>query len=70
MFVFFLLLVLILYVFALLGVDLFGGYIKIDGDDQICVDISKTECKSPRYNFDNFLEALITCFIIMIGEDW
>ncbi len=70
MFVFFLLLILILYVFALLGVDLFGDKIKIDRDDQICFGEKLKECKSPRYNFDTFLDALITCFIIMIGEDW
>lgn len=70
MFVFFLLLVLILYVFALLGVDLFGDKIKIDGDEQICFGEKLKGCKSPRYNFDTFFDALITCFIIIIGEDW
>ncbi|XP_068930637.1 voltage-dependent L-type calcium channel subunit alpha-1S isoform X1 [Petaurus breviceps papuanus] len=53
-----LLLFLFIIIFALLGMQLFGG--KYDFDD--------TEVR--RSTFDNFPQALISVFQILTGEDW
>ncbi|KAK1786939.1 hypothetical protein P4O66_017313 [Electrophorus voltai] len=53
-----LLLFLFLIIFALLGMQLFGG--KFNFDD--------TQMK--RSTFDTFPSALLTCFQILTGEDW
>ncbi|XP_072853564.2 voltage-dependent L-type calcium channel subunit alpha-1S isoform X1 [Pogona vitticeps] len=52
------LLFLFMVIFALLGMQLFGG--KFDFDD---VEIR-------RSTFDNFPQALITVFQVLTGEDW
>uniref|UniRef100_A0A8C6QU19 Voltage-dependent L-type calcium channel subunit alpha n=1 Tax=Nannospalax galili TaxID=1026970 RepID=A0A8C6QU19_NANGA len=53
-----LLLFLFIIIFALLGMQLFGG--RYDFED--------TEVR--RSNFDNFPQALISVFQILTGEDW
>ncbi|XP_074173205.1 voltage-dependent L-type calcium channel subunit alpha-1S isoform X1 [Rhinolophus sinicus] len=53
-----LLLFLFIVIFALLGMQLFGG--RYDFED--------TEV--PRSNFDNFPQALISVFQVLTGEDW
>ncbi|XP_050767548.1 voltage-dependent L-type calcium channel subunit alpha-1S isoform X1 [Gymnogyps californianus] len=53
-----LLLFLFIIVFALLGMQLFGG--KFDFEDM----------KVRRSTFDNFPQALISVFQILTGEDW
>ncbi|NXI54348.1 CAC1S protein, partial [Chloroceryle aenea] len=53
-----LLLFLFIIVFALLGMQLFGG--KFDFEDM----------EVRRSTFDNFPQALITVFQILTGEDW
>ncbi|CAF1094276.1 unnamed protein product [Rotaria sordida] len=55
-----LLLFLFIVIFALLGMQMFGG--KFDR-------IFEVEEK-PRNNFDSFWNALITVFQILTGEDW
>ncbi|CAF0765433.1 unnamed protein product [Adineta ricciae] len=55
-----LLLFLFIVIFALLGMQMFGG--KFD-------QIFQVEEK-PRNNFDSFWGALITVFQILTGEDW
>ncbi|UJR22467.1 hypothetical protein I4U23_025525 [Adineta vaga] len=55
-----LLLFLFIVIFALLGMQMFGG--KFD-------EIFTVEEK-PRNNFDSFWGALITVFQILTGEDW
>ncbi|KAK6640591.1 Voltage-dependent calcium channel type D subunit alpha-1 [Polyplax serrata] len=54
-----LLLFLFIVIFALLGMQVFGG--KFDFDS--------TEPK-PRHNFDSFWQSLLTVFQILTGEDW
>ncbi|XP_014661450.1 PREDICTED: muscle calcium channel subunit alpha-1-like [Priapulus caudatus] len=52
-----LLLFLFILIFALLGMQLFGGKFNFaDG--------------TPRSNFDSFIQALLTVFQILTGEDW
>ncbi|XP_067324071.1 voltage-dependent L-type calcium channel subunit alpha-1S isoform X2 [Anolis sagrei] len=52
------LLFLFISIFALLGMQLFGG--KFDFDDE----------EIRRSTFDNFPQALITVFQVLTGEDW
>ncbi|XP_033105567.1 voltage-dependent L-type calcium channel subunit alpha-1D-like [Anneissia japonica] len=54
-----LLLFLFILIFALLGMQVFGG--KFNFDDMK---------EKPRSNFDNFWQALFTVFQILTGEDW
>ncbi|CAH2272891.1 voltage-dependent P Q-type calcium channel subunit alpha-1A [Pelobates cultripes] len=51
------LLFLFIVVFALLGMQLFGGQFNFDE-------------KTPSTNFDNFPAAIMTVFQILTGEDW
>ncbi|KAJ8411970.1 hypothetical protein AAFF_G00142370 [Aldrovandia affinis] len=53
-----LLLFLFLIIFALLGMQLFGGKYNFD------------ETQTKRSTFDTFPQALLTCFQILTGEDW
>ena len=53
------LLCLFLIVFALLGMQVFGGSFIFDGEDNI-----------PSANFDSFGPAFLTVFQILTGEDW
>uniref|UniRef100_A0A3B3S5J0 Voltage-dependent L-type calcium channel subunit alpha n=1 Tax=Paramormyrops kingsleyae TaxID=1676925 RepID=A0A3B3S5J0_9TELE len=53
-----LLLFLYLTIFALLGMQLFGGKFNFD------------ETQTKRSTFDSFPAALLTCFQILTGEDW
>ena len=69
MFIFFILLFIVLFVFSLLGVDLLNNKIKINSQGLI-VPPNTPDSVSTRFNFDNFLNALITCFLIMIGDNW
>lgn len=54
-----LLLFLFIVIFALLGMQVFGGKFNI----------VETEAK-PRHNFDSFWQSLLTVFQILTGEDW
>lgn len=54
-----LLLFLFIVIFALLGMQLFGGKFNFD----------ETQAK-PRSNFDTFWQSLLTVFQILTGEDW
>lgn len=52
------LLFLFIVIFALLGMQVFGGRFNSE------------EWEKPRYNFDNFYQSLLTVFQILTGEDW
>ena len=52
------LLFLILGVFALLGMQLFGGKFAVEFEP------------TPQQNFDTFVPAFLTVFQILTGEDW
>ncbi|KAJ8047198.1 Voltage-dependent L-type calcium channel subunit alpha-1C [Holothuria leucospilota] len=54
-----LLLFLFILIFALLGMQLFGGKFNFNPKEM-----------KPRSNFDNFWQALFTVFQILTGEDW
>ncbi|OAF71883.1 Voltage-dependent L-type calcium channel subunit alpha-1S [Intoshia linei] len=54
-----LLLFLFIVIFALLGMQLFGGRFNFDKD-----------VLKPRSNFDSFCQSFITVFQVLTGEDW
>ncbi|XP_030377282.1 voltage-dependent calcium channel type D subunit alpha-1 isoform X2 [Scaptodrosophila lebanonensis] len=54
-----LLLFLFIVIFALLGMQVFGGKFNFDG-----------KIEKSRSNFDSFWQSLLTVFQIMTGEDW
>lgn len=54
-----LLLFLFIVIFALLGMQVFGGKFNFDSTQD-----------KPRHNFDSFWQSLLTVFQILTGEDW
>ena len=72
------LLLLFMYIFALLGMELFANIALIDGDDNLVVGeeavlelyASGDFYTFPRDNFNSVGWALTTVFIVIIGEDW
>ncbi|KAF4532564.1 hypothetical protein B566_EDAN008488, partial [Ephemera danica] len=54
-----LLLFLFIVIFALLGMQVFGGKFNFDNTTD-----------KPRSNFDSFWQSLLTVFQILTGEDW
>ena len=67
------LLFLFVYIYALLGMELFAFRIKFDefGNPVYCDD-NPTQCfgTSPRLNFDSWFNAMIAVFILLVGDDW
>lgn len=60
------LLALFLFIFAIVGEELFSGIVKFNQDD--IFDLNNGT--SPRYNFDDFANAMLTSFMMLIGEAW
>ena len=59
-------LAIFIYVFALLGMQMFAGKLIFNEDGYYDLENGK----SCRQNFDNLLSALITVFQILVGDDW
>lgn len=69
------LLFLFMYIFALLGMEMFANQIRLTWDEEIIKDIpafvkSGGIMIAPRYNFDNVYNAVIVVFCAILGEDW
>ena len=69
------LLFLFMYIFALLGMEMFANQIRLTWDEELIKDIPayvKADgiMISPRYNFDNIYNSLIVVFCAILGEDW
>ena len=72
------LLLLFMYIFALLGMQLFANICLIDGDDNLVVGEEAVQelyasgefYTFPRDNFNGVGWALTSIFIVIIGEDW
>ena len=60
------LLLICIYTYTLLGMELFANRMKFDKDGK--VDLLHGE--SPRRNFDTFLLSFSSIFNILQGEDW
>jgi voltage-dependent calcium channel L type alpha-1D len=57
------LLFLFMFVYCLLGMELFGYKVKYNDDDKL-----DDNGQSPRANFDTFIMAFTTVFIVLTGE--
>ncbi|KRY93557.1 Voltage-dependent T-type calcium channel subunit alpha-1H [Trichinella pseudospiralis] len=69
--VFFGLLCLFIFIFSLLGMELFAGRFCQMPDGTPCHCKSKIPaCKCPRRNFDTIINAAFTVFQILTQEDW
>ena len=55
-----------IYVFSLLGMQLFAGRFKFDNEGYY----DEINGKVPRTNFDGLLWSIITVFQIMVGDEW
>lgn len=55
------LLFLLIYIYILLGMEIFADQIKEPGGDQIVVN---------RTNFNTFLSSFIVIFTVLTGENW
>lgn len=60
------LLFLIIFTYALIGLELFSNRAKFNADDQLDMDNGV----SPVNNFDNFIEAFTTIFIVLTNDSW
>lgn len=72
-----LLLFLFMFIFALLGMELFANIALIDEDENLVVGAENVQAlfatgiyEVPRDNFNNVGFALTTIFIVIVGEDW
>ena len=68
-----LLLVLMMYVYALLGMQLFANRMHFDPDTGVSIDITEYEYEFahvPRSNFDSLSNSMTTVFQILSGENW
>lgn len=54
---FLVLLIIFMAVSSLIGMELFAYRVR-------------NENESPRYNFDNFLNSMVSVFILLTNEDW
>jgi len=69
------LLFLFMFIISLLGMELFANECRFDEDNQLIANVKKAYKNkevmlAPRNNFDSISTALITVFIIILGEDW
>lgn len=65
------LLFIVLYIFTVSGMFLFGGEFELDEDERDCTEsyYHYPHCP-PRSNFDTFFWGFVTCFQIITGENW
>lgn len=64
-----------MYIYALLGMELFSNKIRYDYYDNLITDIPTAIAndqiiKTPHYNFDNIYNSLVTVFCAIMAEDW
>lgn len=52
---------LFMYIYALIGMQMFGNRLRFDGDG-FPVDLSQEAAYIPRSNFDTILWAMVTIF--------
>ena len=64
------LLLIFILVFALLGMELYGHRVRFNDTSKSFVVQKDDVGVSPRINFNDLLNAIVSIFIIFIGEDW
>lgn len=77
---FMILLLVFIFIFSLLGMELFSNTVKFNKEgipifcnetvDFIKIDECLSQGKSLRLNFDNLQNALQAVFVIIVGDDW
>ena len=69
---FLVLLLICMFIFSLLGMELYGQKIRFNKDGFLPDADNDTDelLVSPRPNFDTFYMAFTSIFIVFIGEDW
>ena len=66
---FFVLLIIVVFVFSLLGIELFNNYARFDRFENL-VAVDDPNGLPPRENFDSFEDSCVSVFVCLIGEDW
>ena len=61
------LLLLFMFTYTLLGMELFAYKAKFNKDDE--VDLSDNG-EYTNYNFNTFLEAFLSVFVVLTGDQW
>jgi len=66
---------LFMYIYALLGMEMFANNVRYTLDDDVIYDVPKAMTSgaiiiSPRMSFDDINKALTTIFCEIMGEDW
>ena len=66
------LLFLFMFTYALLGMELYANKIKFDqyNNPVDCEEDKDCLGESLRTNFDSWVNAMITVFILIVGDDW
>lgn len=69
------LLILFLFIMSLLGMELFANTCREYPDGTLVKDVQQATklgkvLITPRANFDSISDAMVTMFIIILGEDW
>jgi len=55
---------------SLLGMEFFAFRVRFEiGSDEIAAN-KTVDAMSPRLNFDNYIDGIITVFIILTCENW
>ena len=67
---YFVLLLLFIYIYALLGTEFFSNKLKFNPKTGLPTDLDDPLGVVPRNNFDDILTSCRTVFAIMIGDDW
>lgn len=63
------LLIIVVFVFSLLGIELFNNYARFDRYDNV-VALDDPNGEPPMQNFDSFEDSFVSIFVCLIGEDW
>jgi hypothetical protein len=68
------LLFLFIFIFSLLGMELFAFRAMFNADGDLVTDFDVYDLdeslEPPRTNFDSFGFAILSVFVVIIGEDW
>ncbi|XP_065922507.1 voltage-dependent T-type calcium channel subunit alpha-1I isoform X8 [Magallana gigas] len=71
---FFALLVLFIFIFSVLGMNLFGGKFCWRGNGTLCTCLDALDpamdCQCERANFNSLLWSVVTVFQVLTQEDW
>lgn len=69
---FIVLLCLFIFIFAMLGIELFSNRMCFDDDELVVLpgEPGHDSCERPRLHFDSVIMSLVTIFVVLTGENW